>query len=203
MKPTCWARAFVTALLASWTLVVGPTAAEPARRPAPPTWLDGFDRDADNLPRAIATLERGGGLVTEIRFDGRGGHPGFDATVERGGRVAFVRLERGGARDVVLTRRRRPAWMQRRRIRQQLSSALHAKVSLAAAVQQAEGDTGDLPAVAAAVATRASDPLRYAPAYNVLLLTPQDTVQRVAVDAITGLSIADVGALAAWPQPGP
>jgi hypothetical protein len=206
MRPTRRLRlielafAVIVALLAAPAWGQPPPPPRPAR---PPPWLEGFDRDADDLPRAIDVLERGGGLVTDIRFDGRGGHPGYDAAVERDGHVVFVRLARGAARYLVLSRREQPVWMQAWRPRAQRAAALNAKVGLSAAVKQAETDAGNLPAVAAAVATRASDPLRYAPAYNVLVLTPDDAVQRVAVDARTGLSIADLGALASWPQPLP
>ena len=203
MEPTCRLRLAGFGLFAALALAVAPASAQRPAPPKPPAWLEGFDRDADDLPRAVATLERGGGLVTEIRFDGRRGHPGFDAAVERRGRVVFARLERGGSRYVVLTRRRQPDWMLGWRARRQLAGALHARIGLAAAVQEAESDTGNLPAVAAGVATRASDPLRYAPAYNVLVLTPDDRVRRVAVDARTGLSIANLGALATWPRPPP
>ncbi len=176
----------------------------PPRTPAhAPYWLEGFDRSRDDLSRAIAQLERGGGLVTDIRFDGHSGHHGFDAAVERGGRVVFLRLERGGARSIVLSRPDQAPWVRSWRPRAQLAAALRAKVGLGAAVREAERDSGDLPAVAASVATRADDPLRYASAYNVLVLTPDDAVRRVAVDARTGLGIANLGALAEWPQPAP
>lgn len=194
-------------LAAAVPLAVAPARARPPPPPrvparAPP-WLDGFDRSRDDLPRAVARLQRAGGLVIDIRFDGRAGHPGFDAALERGGRVRFVRLERGGGREVALNRRDQPPWIRAWRPRAQFAAALRAKVSLGAAVQQAETDAGNLPAVAASVATQAGDPLRFAPAYNVLVLTPDDAVRRVAVDARTGLSIADLGALAEWPQPAP
>lgn len=177
--------------------------APPPRPARPPGWLEGFDRDADDLPRAIALLERSGALVADIRFDGLGGRAGFDAALEQGGHVVFVRLPRGAARFIALPRGEQPAWMRSWRTRAQLAAAQHAKVGLANAVRQAETDAGNLPAVAASVATQASDPVRYAPAYNVLVLTPDDAVQRVAVDARTGLSVADLGALASWPQPLP
>lgn len=163
--------------------------------------LESFDRSADLLPRTIAQLERGGGRVTEIRFDGRRGHPGFDAAVERGGRVVFLRLVRGAAREHVMSRLEEPAWMLGWRARQELASTLRTQVGLAEAVQEAEADTFGQPAIAAGIATLASDPLRYVPVYNVLLLRGDGGRERVAVDARTGLAIADLSTLRPWPAP--
>jgi hypothetical protein len=137
-----------------------------------PGWLEGFDRGVDSLPRTIALLEHRGGIVVEIRFNGRGGHPGFDAVLERSARVLFVRVEQGASRAAFLPPGPRPPWITAWRNRGQFRAALHAKIDLAQAVATAESDAGNIPSVAAGVAAPAADPLRFSPAFNVLLLTP-------------------------------
>jgi hypothetical protein len=155
--------------------------------------LAGFGGDPAQLLRAVAALERHGARVVEIRFDSRLGHPAYDAVVELRGKARVVRLARDGAEIRLLKQTDEPRWMLGRRVRADLSRAAHAEVGLAAAVRAAEDDSAGAPAVAAGIAPLASDPVRPAPAYNVLLMRPDGRLERVAVDARTRLVIAKLG----------
>jgi hypothetical protein len=159
----------------------------------------GFGGDPEALPHAIAVLERHGGRVVRIRYASQRGRPAYDAIVERGGEVRCVRLAQAG--DVVrkLQRSEEPGWMLNWRGRRELANAAHAEVGLAEAVREAESESAGAPALAAGVAPLAGDPVRPAPAYEVLLMHADGSLERVAVDARTGLAVAKLRSVAASP----
>lgn len=177
----------------------GPVLAQ--RVAQPPSYrgdLEGFDRDATALPRVIEAAQRNGGRVLEARYDGRHG-PSWTLAVERGPRVEFIQMSRPEAGAVAISSSTEPTWMLGWRGRKDADVVRHAKIGLAQAVRRAEADDNGAPAVAAGIAVSASNARTTIPAYNVLLLEPGDHIKRVAVDARTGLPIADPQALANWP----
>jgi hypothetical protein len=182
--------------------LAAPAAARPvAQAPLLHGALAGFGGDPHALPDAVTALERRGGRVAEIRFDSRHGRPAFDAVVARGGVVSFVRApERRGEIATVIRKAEAPRWMLGWHARRELTGLQRADVPLATAVWTVERNHAGAPAVAAGVATLASDPLRPAPVYNVLLEQPDGRLLRTAVDARTGLEISDVRPYAEWPK---
>jgi hypothetical protein len=179
-------------------LVVGQAGAQSlAQTPDIHQRLAGFGGDPEALPHAITALERHGGRVVKIRFTSLRGRPAYDAIVAQGGGVRFVRLTQAGGAVRILKRSEAPRWMLSWRARRDLSRAAHADVGLATAVRMAESESAGAAAVAAGIATLASDPVRPAPAYNVLLMRPDGSLERVAVDARTGLAVAKLRSFAA------
>lgn len=192
-------RTLLLAFVASG-IAAGPTLAQPvAQPPEAHGHLAGFGGDPTAIPRVIVNTERNGGRVMEIRFNSHLGHPGYDLAVERGGRVDFVRISEPGEGLVVTGGSSEPSWMLGWRGRKDVKIVKQADIGLAQAVRRAESENGGAPAVAAGIAVSASNPDNSVPAYNVLLEMPDGHVRRAAVDARTGLEIADPQALRAWP----
>lgn len=167
-----------------------------------PFWkgsLLGFSGDPGALPAAIARVQAAGGRVLEIRFTSRRGHGGFDAVVDRGGRVEFDHVSSEASGMTLIERASRPDWMLQWQSRSDIALLRSAEIGLRAAVRTAEASNGGLPAVAAGIATRTSHPGVPAPVYNVLLMTPDRNVRRTAVDGRTGLTVANLSDLRSWP----
>jgi len=161
--------------------------------------LTGFHGGPSALPRAIHASEQNGARVMEIRFNNRTGSPGYDVVMERGAAISFVRVGEPAAGVVTVASDTEPRWMLGWRGRKEARAVARAKVDLAQAVRTAERANHDAPAVAAGVASAVGAATATVPAYNVLLLTGDGQTRRVAVDARTGLIIADPAALRGWP----
>lgn len=141
--------------------------------------------------------EVSGGRVIEVRFTADDNGPGWDAAVDQGEHIDFVRLVSEEGQPITLTENSRPTWSLHWPGRNDVHYARTAKVSLVDAIRSAESAEHE-PAVAAGIATLTSNPDRGVTAYNVLLADPDGTVRR-AVDADTGQVIANPSALAGWP----
>lgn len=171
-----------------------------AQRPQLSGDIAGFSGDPGALPSAIDHIEQAtGGVVTEARFANVNGVPGYDAAVAKGGAVTLMRVAEPSRGVVVLTGDTVPVWMMHWRARRDVHFAVHAPISLSAAVRSAEKAYNGEPAVAAGIATSASAPDSDVHAYNVLLLRHGGSHHRVAIDSATGEVIANPSALANWP----
>jgi hypothetical protein len=190
----------LTGLAGAAALAAAAAQAQPVAQPAAPRGdIAGFTGGPQALPRAIGRIERSaGGRVMEIRFDRRAGRPGYDAVVAKGPQLVFLRAEQD-RRARVIAARAEPAWMLGWKGRKDVRIAERARVSLASAVRTAEASDHDAPAVAAGIATSASNPTSRVHAYNVLLEQGRGHTRRLAVDANTGQVISDPSALSYWP----
>jgi hypothetical protein len=194
------------AALAAGLLAVGqwtPVQAQPA---ASASASDSAAAPADNpwkpvtahtLPRAINAIEKfAGGQVLEIRYRVHRGVPGFDAVVAKNGAFDHLRVDIPSNSVSVITETELPAWMADWVLKADAKSLQKAKLPLSDAVLKAEGIAGE-PAVDAGIAkplTGGNDVL----AYNIQFMG-KDRPHRMAIDAVTGLQIADPNALLeAW-----
>jgi hypothetical protein len=160
--------------------------------------LDAFHGNAKSLIQALRAFHAGSDArVVEIRFSDRNGDPGYNAVLQKDGRVDFVHIDEAG-RSVELSSASLPDWMLKRKSKIDLRFDRKATVPLAQAISTAEAAYNDAPAVAAGIARSASNPDSDVHAYNVLLDT-RGVVKRVAVDSMTGQVISDPQALTAWP----
>lgn len=153
----------------------------------------------DTLPRTIQRIEATtGGRVLEIRYSDRDGMPGFRAAVAKNGGVTFLRVAMQNGSSVEMTEASVPDWMLKWKARADVAAALQASVPLTDAIRTAEQANGGAPAVAAGIASSASNTTSDVQAYNVLTLRDGE-VRRIAVDDKTGQVIANPRALAGWP----
>jgi hypothetical protein len=160
--------------------------------------LDAFHGNAQSLIQALRAFHAGSDArVVEIRFSDRNGDPGYNAVLQKNGRVDFVHVDETG-KSVELDSASLPAWMLKRNSRIDLKFDRKATVPLAQAISTAEAAHDGAPAIAAGIARSASNPDSDVHAYNVLL-DERGTIQRVAVDSMTGQVISDPQALTAWP----
>lgn len=176
-------------------------AAQPVAQPSGPIGdVSAFRGSASTLPHIISRVEQTNpGRVIEIRFDDSGGTPRFDVALFDHGQVTFLQLADENGSLTPIADSSQPTWMMHWRKADAARIAAHAPVSLAAAIQTAEGANDALPAVAAGVAIASTSPSTDVHAYNVLLLRRDGTTMRVAVDSDTGQIIANPSALEAWP----
>jgi hypothetical protein len=190
----------VLALGGALSLACSYGAAQPvAQRPYTNADVPAFTGGPDLLSMTINAIQAStGGDVTEIRFVEKAGRPGFDAAVVRGGRVSLMRIAAPTSNVVAISTSTAPVWLLHWRARRDVRVAEHAKYSLVDAVRTAEQANGGAPAVAAGIATSASNPSSDVHAYNVLVKIPGG-VRRVAVDSATNAVIADPSALEGWP----
>jgi uncharacterized membrane protein YkoI len=193
-------RLFVTATALGLTALMGVSAS--AQGVAQPGFykgdLAGFHGDAKSLIQAIHAFHADSGArVVEIRFTDRNGDPGYNAVLQKNGRVDFVHVDETG-RTVELDSASLPDWMLKRNSKVDLKFDRKATVPLAQAISTAEAAYDGAPAVAAGIARSASNPDSDVHAYNVLLDTG-GAVRRVSIDSVTGQVISDPQALTAWP----
>ncbi len=154
-----------------------------------------FHGDQNSLVNVIRDLEKAtGGRVLEVRFTDKTGSPGFRAAVAKGDRVEFIHMDQRSRSVADIAEADMPVWMLKWRDRESVHLGENAKVSLAQAINTAEGAQNGAPAVAAGLARSATAPNTRVHAYNVLL-DNAGNIQRVAVDNATGEVIADPGAL--------
>jgi uncharacterized membrane protein YkoI len=160
--------------------------------------LDAFHGDDQSLIQALQAFHAGtAARVVEIRFSDKNGDPGYDAVLQKQGRVEFVHIDENG-RSVELDSASLPDWMLTRKSKMDLRFDRKATVPLAQAIATAEAADGGAPAVAAGIARSASNPDSDVHAYNVLL-DKGGMTKRVAIDSMTGQVISDPQALTAWP----
>jgi hypothetical protein len=160
--------------------------------------LAGWGGDANTLTGMIQRIESAtGGRVVEIRYTSLDGAPGYRTVVAKRGAVTFIRASAQGGDAVEMTTETVPDWMLKWKSRADVGQAKQATVPLAQAIHTAE-QQGEGPAVAAGIASSASNPTSDVQAYNVLIYRDGD-VRRVAVDIRSGQVIEDPRALAGWP----
>jgi hypothetical protein len=159
--------------------------------------MSSFKGTNDTLINTITNVQQvTGGRVLEIRFTNKGGMPGFHTVVAKGKTIVYFHVAADGSNAVEISGSEKPDWMLKSPAKAQLQAAQLATVPLTDAIRTAEGKGG--PAVAAGIATSASNTSAGVKAYNVLLL--QDgQVNRVAVDDASGMIISDPSALSSWP----
>jgi uncharacterized membrane protein YkoI len=161
--------------------------------------LSGWSGGPDTLVQMIHQTETTtGGRVLEIRYTSRDGAPGFRVVVAKGGHVNFIRVAAQGGDAVAISQSSVPDWMLKWRARADVAKAKQASVPLDQAIRTAEDAAGGASAVAAGIATSASNPTSDVTAYNILVDRDGD-VHRIAVDDKTNQVIADPRALAMWP----
>jgi uncharacterized membrane protein YkoI len=169
-----------------------------SQRPYTKADLTGWGGDASTLPSIIQRIEaRSGGRVVEIRYTNRDNAPGFRTVVAKDGHVTFLSVAAQSGDSVELSASSVPDWMLKWKARADVSQALKATVPLTQAISTAEQQGGG-PAVAAGIASSASNPTSDVQAYNVLIYRDGD-VRRISVDIRSGQVIEDPGALAGWP----
>jgi uncharacterized membrane protein YkoI len=170
-----------------------------AQQAHPDEDFSAFAGTPDTLVRVIAHVEHAnGGRVLDIRFSPSGGEPGYVAAVDLGGQVMFERLAREDGQLSQVSEHDQLTSMLHWRARADVELAENAKVSLVDAIRTAEGEANEAPAVAAGIATSASNPTNGVAAYNVLVLRDGNT-HRISVDDQTGEIIANPRAMG---QPG-
>jgi hypothetical protein len=136
-----------------------------------------------------------GGRVLEIRYTDRDGKPGFRAAVAKDGGVTFVRFSSENGDAVEMVTPSVPDGKLKWKARADVGQALRATVPLSEAIRTAEYASYGAPAVAAGIASSASNPSSDVQAYNILIRRGGAT-HRVAVDDKTGRVIANPEALA-------
>jgi len=160
--------------------------------------LDAFHGNGQSLIQALQAFHAGSDArVVEIRFTDQNGDPGYNAVLQKHGRVDFVHIDETG-RSVELDSASLPDWMLKRKSKIDLRFDRKATIPLAQAISTAEAAYDGAPAVAAGIARSASNPDSNVHAYNVLL-DAGGRIQRVAVDSMSGQIISDPQALTAWP----
>jgi uncharacterized membrane protein YkoI len=176
--------------------------AQPVAQPARAIGdVSAFHGSPQTLIRIINDVEQTNpGRVIEIRFDDSSGTPGFDVAIVHEGQVTFMRLEREGGELTPVAEQSQAVWMMNMRKMDNTRLAAKAPVSLADAIRTAEGNMNGEPAVAAGIATGASDPTTDVHAYNILILQNDGSTHRIAVDSETGAVIANPSALTGWPN---
>jgi hypothetical protein len=170
-----------------------------AQRPYTKADLSGWTGNPDTLPHVIHRIEATtGGRVLEIRYTDGEGTAGFRAAVAKNGGVTFLRVATQGGSALEMSEASVPDWMLKWKARADVVQALRASVPLTQAVRTAELANGGAPAVAAGIASGASNPTSEVQAYNILIFREGD-VHRVSVDDKSGQVIANPRALADWP----
>ncbi len=160
--------------------------------------VTGFQPSTTALVTAIGKVQQTtGGRVLEIRYAEVNGEAGFHAVVAKGDSVQFMHLEQKSGRLTPIDEHTTPDWMLNWRNKADVHFAESAKVPLVQAIENAEQQDNNAPAIAAGIARSASNPTSEVHAYNVLL-DMSGTERRLAVDDKTGQVIADPQALAAW-----
>jgi uncharacterized membrane protein YkoI len=186
---------FGAAIVAPYLLAIGTAVAAPqlAERREPLSALDNLDPTAVSLPRAIAAVEaKAGGKVMDIRLEGGGSKPVYDAVVVTSDKVGMARISAqtgtaSGIDDGEFSIRSLK-WEQRREV----TSFEKAATPLSTAIETVEQIAG-APAIDAGFA-KPLTPTNDVLAYNVEFVKGGQ-VHRVAVDAATGQVIADPGAM--------
>ncbi|HSZ50277.1 MAG TPA: hypothetical protein VK801_01790 [Caulobacteraceae bacterium] len=179
--------------------VAGVAAQGVSQRPYTKADLSGWTGNPGTLTRMIQQIEaKTGGRVVEIRYSSRDAMPGFRAAVAKNGSVTFLSAAAEKGDTVELAAASVPDWMLKWKARADVTQALRATVPLPDAIRAAEQASDGAPAVAAGIASSASNPTSDVQAYNVLIWRHGE-VHRVAVDDKSGQVIADPSALADWP----
>ena len=161
--------------------------------------LSGWTGDPGTLTRMIQQIEaKTGGRVIEIRYSSSDSLPGFRVAVAKEGGVTFYSVAAENADTIEMSAASVPDWMLKWKARADVRQALRATVPLSDAISTAEKASDGAPAVAAGIASSASNPTSDVQAYNVLIWRSGE-VHRVAVDDKSGQVIADPRALADWP----
>jgi uncharacterized membrane protein YkoI len=186
------------AIVAGATLCAAGASAEPvSQKPYPKIDLTSWGGDASTLTHMIQQIEAtSGGRVVAIHYTTRGGEPGFRTVVAKDGGVTFVTASLDGQTQE-MSSAPVPDRMLKWKARSDVSHALQATVPLADAIRTAE-DEGEGQAVAAGIASSASNPTADVQAYNVLI-NHDGYVHRIAVDIRTGQVIQNPRALAGEP----
>lgn len=170
-----------------------------AQRVAQPGFYSGdvaaFHGDSQTLIDAVQALHAStDSRVVDIRFARQDGVPGYYVVLQKDGRFTYLHIDELSKRVVAIESANEPDWMLNWKKRSQLRFDRKANVLLAQAIRTAEAAHNDAPAIAAGIATSASNPTSDVHAYNVILDIKGHTL-RVAVDGKTGEIIADPDAL--------
>jgi len=167
-----------------------------SQRPYTKADLSSWTGSPGTLPSLIQQIESTtGGRVVEIRYTDRDGKPGFRAAVAKNGGVTFLRISSENADSVEPGAASVPDRKLKWKARADVGQALRATVPLSEAIRTAEYESYGAPAVAAGIASSASNPSSDVQAYNILIRRGGAT-HRVAVDDRTGRVIANPEALA-------
>lgn len=142
-----------------------------------------------SLVTAIEAFEKfSGGKLLEIRFRNKNGVVGYDAVVTKGDVISNLSLSVPDENVVAIAEVDVPQWMADWKLRRYKESVEKAKIPLSEAVLKAE-QIGGGPAVDAGLAKPLSGDNAVL-AYNVELIK-DGKPKRVAIDAVTGLPIAN------------
>ena len=175
----------------------GASAQSVSQKPYTKADVASWTGNANTLPSVVRRIQATtGGRVLEIRYTDRDGAPGFRAALAKGANVTFLRVAANG-QAVAMSAATVPDWMLKWKARADVRQAMMATVPLTQAIRTAE-QQGEGPAVAAGIASSASNPTSDVQAYNVLIYRDGD-VRRFAVDIRTGQIIENPRALADWP----
>jgi uncharacterized membrane protein YkoI len=159
--------------------------------------LGAFHGDQMSLINAIHHIHQASGdRIVDIRFAREGGLAGYHVVLQHAGRFTFMHISEQNGQVVSIAAASAPDWMLKWNQRADLRWDRLATVTLPQAIRTAER-AYNAPAVAAGIATSASNPSSAVHAYNIILDTG-GTTRRVAVDASTGQIIADPSALSDW-----
>ena len=143
----------------------------------------------ETLPLAVVAAEKfSGGRVLEIRFRTHHGVPGFDAVVAKNRAFSHLRIDIPSNRVAVIAETEIPAWMASWVLKADARSLEKARLHLADAVLKAE-EIADAPAVDAGIAKPLTGDNAVL-AYDVEVIR-NNRPERVVIDAVTGLKIAD------------
>jgi uncharacterized membrane protein YkoI len=157
--------------------------------------VEGFHGDSKTLIKAIRGLQAADGArVVDIRFARVNGIAGYHVVLQKGGQVTFMHIDEQGGRVIALEASSLPDWMLKWKNRTDLRLDRRAKVTLVQAIRTAEGANGNAPAIAAGMATSASNPTSAIHAYNVIL-DISGQAKRVAIDGSNGEIIANPATL--------
>jgi hypothetical protein len=187
------------AIVAGATLCAVGASGEPvSQKPHPKIDLAGWSGDASTLTHMIQQIEgASGGRVVAIHYTNRGGAPGFRTVVAKDGGVTFISAAASDGQTLETPSASVPDRMLKWKARADVGHALEATVPLTDAIRIAE-EEGEGPAVAAGIASSASNPEAELQAYNVLI-DSGGYIHRVAVDIRTGRVIQNPRALAGRP----
>jgi hypothetical protein len=141
------------------------------------------------LPIAIAAAEKfSGGRVLEMRFRARSGVLGFDAVIAKDGAFSHLRIDIPSNVVTVIAETELPEWMANWVLKADAKSLEKAKLHLVDAVLKAE-EIADAPAVDAGIAKPLTGSNAVL-AYDVEVIK-DGRPERVVIDAVTGLKIAN------------
>jgi hypothetical protein len=148
--------------------------------------------DDDSLSHAVQVLERQtGGKVLQVRLSDVPGPPSFDALIAKGAELVCMHIS---SNDTVtsIKMKKLPQWMLSKTLKAYMKGIDEAKVPLSEAIKIAE-HKANKPAIGAGLAAPLSDSNAVLAYYAEVMKGRKR--ERLAIDAITGASIANPEAI--------